>query len=149
MPSQWTIDLVGIKPHQVRNSGIHRFLSAWFAETGTDHRDLKAYSLRERLDHRDGVRLTLGVIADRLAPLISAIPVGQPIQFGDNPGRVATVGVAPSCRSPVQPYNVTVRVGDPAWVALIWRIDGVMTATVFDEHPGPDAVAAEPGSVRC
>lgn len=51
---------------------------------------------------------------------------------------------------PVRPcsrYNVTVHVGDPARVGLIWRLDGVMMATVFDEHPGPDAVVAQPGSV--
>lgn len=97
MPSLWTIDITGIPPRRVRNSGIHRFLSAWFAESDDEHADPKCYSLRERVDHRDGVRLVLGLIADRLASLVARIPAGLRIPFGANPAHFGTIAQPPRC----------------------------------------------------
>lgn len=97
MPSLWTIDIIGVSSRHVRNSGIHRFLSAWFAESDDEHANPKCYSLRERVDGRDGVRIVVGIIDDRLASLIAELPAGHGIQFGERPGRFGTVARAPWC----------------------------------------------------
>lgn len=101
MPSLWTIDIVGIPWQRVRNSGIHRFLSAWFVESDDEHANPKGYSLRERVDHSDGVRLTLGLIDDRLAALIAELSPGHRIQFGTNPGHYGTIAGSPRCERTV------------------------------------------------
>lgn len=53
--------------------------------------------------------------------------------------------------APLQPctrYEVTVRMGDPAVAALIWHIEGATTTSLDDQHPGPDAVEIQAGSVH-
>ena len=97
MPSLWELQITGIDASHVRATGIHRFLSAWFGETTDEHNTIKGYSVRERVDERDGVTLRLGCVSDSLAELVAEIPAGLPVQFGTTYPHNGLVAQPPRC----------------------------------------------------
>lgn len=82
MPSSWLIEFEGVSGRDVRTSGLHRFLSAWFGEDPEQHTDRKGYSLGERGDRDGAVAVVVRCVSDRLGALLSELPRGQAVTFG-------------------------------------------------------------------
>lgn len=82
MPSSWLIEFEGVSRHDVRPSGLHRFLSAWFGEDHEQHTDRKGYSLGERGERERAVTVVVRCVSDRLGALLSELPPGQAVTFG-------------------------------------------------------------------
>lgn len=82
MPSSWLIEFEGVSGRDVRASGLHRFLSAWFGEDPEQHSDRKGYSLGERRDREGAVSVVVRCVSDRLGALLAELPPGQEVQFG-------------------------------------------------------------------
>lgn len=98
MPSMWAIDIAGVLSRHGRPSGIHNFLSGWFAESRTEHRDRKNYSLRGRIDDPagQGMRVVLGTTSDELAESIGRIRRGTRIPFGTSGRHIGLVIDSPT-----------------------------------------------------
>lgn len=91
MPSSWVIEFAGVSGRDVRASGLHRFLSAWFGEDADDHAQPKGYSLGERADRGTAVAVVVNCVSDRLGALLAELPPGQTVQFGHSFPKTARV----------------------------------------------------------
>lgn len=115
MPSVWEIQFCDVDPSHVRSSGIHRFLSAWFRETQSEHSGLKGYSVGPRRDDRSAVAIEVRCVDDRLADLVASIPAGQQVQFGTTHPRLAAVRVPPRCMATMSWAELATYRGTSQW----------------------------------
>ncbi|MFT4228489.1 CRISPR system precrRNA processing endoribonuclease RAMP protein Cas6 [Micropruina sp.] len=98
MPSIWAIDIAGVQSAHAHPSGVHNFLSEWFAESHAEHHEQKSYSLRGRIDDPEGkgMRVILGTTSDALADSIERIGPGKRITFGNSGRHIGTVIDSPT-----------------------------------------------------
>ncbi len=91
MPSSWLIEFSGVRGADVRASGLHRFLSAWFDEDPVSHADRKGYSLGGWREDQGSVVTVVNLVSDLLQERLSELPNGAEVRFGHSFPKIARV----------------------------------------------------------
>ncbi|HBX81082.1 MAG: CRISPR system precrRNA processing endoribonuclease RAMP protein Cas6 [Propionibacteriaceae bacterium] len=139
MPTIWEVRISGIEPSNVRMSGMHRFLSAWFSETDVEHASRKAYSVKSRLDGSAGVAFRIGCVEDGLAQALSTLQSGRAIQFGTTFPRVGIVESV-TCVAESTWADLAADLGTAQWRLEFTSPCVVRTAGVAQPWPEPFAL---------